>query len=139
MSQPRSEDSKAFKKVSFEFGKYSLRYAWVSQRGYYPEDLDKHNQDAHLEVETFGKDKGIDDCAYFAVYDGHGKTGDLCSIFTRDRMPKMLAEEIAKDHTAIDKAHNTTFVKINELLHQCAEIDDSMSGTTASTLHPKLC
>ena len=96
MSQPRSEDSKAFKKVSFEFGKYSLRYAWVSQRGYYPEDLDKHNQDAHLEVETFGKDKGIDDCAYFAVYDGHGKTGDHCAIFTRDHLAGAIVDAIAE-------------------------------------------
>ena len=96
MAQARSEDSKAFKKIAFEFGGYKLRYAWVSQRGYYPEDLDKHNQDAHVEVEKFGKDEGIHDSAFFGVFDGHGKTGDHCAIFARDTMPKKLVEELVK-------------------------------------------
>ena len=97
MSQQRSEDSKAFKKISFEFGGFKLRYAWVSQRGYYPEDLDKHNQDAHVEVENFGKDKGIADTAFFGVFDGHGKTGDACAIFARDHMPDLLVGKINEE------------------------------------------
>ena len=96
MSQNRSEDSKAFKKIHFEFGAYKLRYAWVSQRGYYPEDLDKHNQDAHVEVENFGKAQGLSDAAFFAVYDGHGKTGDHCAMFTRDKMPDMFVNQLVK-------------------------------------------
>ena len=92
----RSDDSKAFKKVSFEFGNYKLRYAWVSQRGYYPEDLDKHNQDAHVEVENFGKEQGIKDAAFFGVFDGHGKTGDISAGFVRDNLPTLLAQELGK-------------------------------------------
>jgi len=42
----RQEDSKAFKKIAFEFGNFKMRYAWVTMRGYYPEELDKANQDA---------------------------------------------------------------------------------------------
>ena len=95
-AQQRSEDSKAFKKIAFEFGGFKLRYAWVSQRGYYPEDLDKHNQDTHVEVENFGADAGIKDAAFFAVYDGHGKTGDHCAIFARDHMPGLFVKELAK-------------------------------------------
>ena len=52
----RQVDSVAFKKLSFKFGGYKARYAWVSQRGYYPEDLDKANQDTHAEIEDFGAD-----------------------------------------------------------------------------------
>ena len=43
----------AFKKVPIRFGNYKLRYAWVSQRGFYPDEPDKANQDAHVEVENF--------------------------------------------------------------------------------------
>ena len=96
MSQQRSDDSKAFKKITFEFGSYKCRYAWVSQRGYYPEDLNKANQDAHIEVEAFGKSQGLPEAAFFGVFDGHGKTGDHCANFTRDHMPNMLVNEIVK-------------------------------------------
>lgn len=96
MAQARSEDSKAFKKINFKFGNYKLRYAWVSQRGYYPEDLDKANQDAHWEVENFGNEHGISDCAYFAVYDGHGKTGDHCAGFARDNIHLEFAKQLGK-------------------------------------------
>ena len=98
MSQQRSEDSKAFKKVSFTFGSYKLRYAWVSQRGYYPEDLDKHNQDAHVEVEQFGCADDIQDAAFFGVFDGHGKTGDVCAIYTRDTMPSLFVSKLVEVH-----------------------------------------
>jgi hypothetical protein len=95
-AQARSEDSKAFKKVTFEFGSFKLRYAWVSQRGSYPEDLDKANQDAHREVENFGKASGIMDTAFFGVFDGHGKTGNYCAEFTRDHMPELLEQHLVK-------------------------------------------
>lgn len=42
----RQDDSKAFKKIAFDFGKFKIRYAWVTMRGYYPEEPDKANQDA---------------------------------------------------------------------------------------------
>ena len=104
MSQNRSEDSKAFKKVQFAFGGYKLRYAWVSQRGYYPEDLDKANQDAHAEFEDFGKAKGIEDAAFFAVFDGHGKTGDHCAIYARDHIPDAFCNKIAEVRAAREAA-----------------------------------
>jgi len=97
MSSNRSDDSKAFRKLAFAFGSYKIRYAWVSQRGYYPEDLDKANQDQHVEVENFGQASlGLEDCHFFGVFDGHGKTGDLCAIFARDHMPGKLVEQIQK-------------------------------------------
>ena len=39
--------------ITYKLGEtgITLRYAYLSQRGYYPEDLDKHNQDQHVEVE----------------------------------------------------------------------------------------
>ena len=155
MSPPRSEDSKAFKKISFEFGGYKLRYAWVSQRGYYPEDLDKANQDQHAEFDNFGmssksdswknhkeadKDAGIEDCHFFGVFDGHGKTGDKCAIFARDHLPQRLVEELSTRAdavktpgtctNAIKDAYKAAFTSVNQMLHD-DNIDDTMSGTTA--------
>jgi len=110
----RSEDSKAFKKVTFEFGSFKLRYAWVSQRGYYPEDLDKANQDAHREVENFGKASGIMDTAFFGVFDGHGKTGNYCAEFTRDHMPELLEQHLVKEAKAAQALMKTADAPIAE-------------------------
>ena len=89
---PRSEDSKAFKKTAFEYGNFKIRYAWVSQRGYYPEDMNKANQDSHIEVENFAESEGVQDCALFCVFDGHGSTGDSCAQFARNEIPPALAK-----------------------------------------------
>ena len=132
----RSEDSKAFRKISFEFGGYKLRYAWVSQRGYYPEDLDKANQDAHMEVEAFAVDQGVKDCAFFGVFDGHGKTGDHCAHFARDHIHVTLATELGKAGASVDNAFKAAFESVNTRLHASTEVDDTMSGTTASTSRP---
>lgn len=57
----------------------SLLFAASSQRGYYPSDRDKANQDAYInglsfESSLFGK--GM----IFGVFDGHGDKGDKCAI-----------------------------------------------------------
>ncbi len=44
-----------------------LNIAWVSQRGFYPESLDKENQDAFFIGKEFGDDKRH---ALFGVFDG---------------------------------------------------------------------
>ena len=53
MSKSRAESCPAVKKLQFAFGDYKVRYAWVSQRGFYPDDLTKANQDSHVEVASF--------------------------------------------------------------------------------------
>lgn len=134
----RSEDSKSFRKVVFEFGGYKIRYAWVSQCGYYPEDPNKANQDAHVELENFASSEGLKDMTLFGVFDGHGKTGDTCAHFARDLLPTTLARELgnmAEKGALLDiaSAYRTAFVEVNSKLHERADCDDSMSGTTAST------
>jgi hypothetical protein len=75
-------------------GGLRLRYAYFSQKGYYPDDPHKANQDAYSVVERFGARESND--AFFGVYDGHGRDGDLCAQFARDNMPKCLARNINK-------------------------------------------
>eukprot|EP00538_Stauroneis_constricta_P006489 CAMPEP_0119563802 /NCGR_PEP_ID=MMETSP1352-20130426/24788_1 /TAXON_ID=265584 /ORGANISM="Stauroneis constricta, Strain CCMP1120" /LENGTH=740 /DNA_ID=CAMNT_0007612471 /DNA_START=425 /DNA_END=2644 /DNA_ORIENTATION=+ len=72
-------------------GGLRLRYAFLSQRGYYPDDPHKPNQDAYSISTRFGNQ---DTDAHFAVYDGHGRDGDLCAQFARDKMPSYLTRHI---------------------------------------------
>ena len=73
----------------FPLGKtgYSLRYAYLSQRGYYPEDLYKANQDAFKIVENFG---GNSETILLGVFDGHGPAGHHCAAFARGSLPENL-------------------------------------------------
>jgi serine/threonine protein phosphatase PrpC/CRP-like cAMP-binding protein len=75
-------------------GGLRLRYAFLSQKGYYPDDPHKPNQDAYSITERFGPRESND--AMFAVYDGHGRDGDLCAQHARDHVPTMLAKNVAK-------------------------------------------
>mmetsp|Transcript_6290 Transcript_6290/g.8336 ORF Transcript_6290/g.8336 Transcript_6290/m.8336 type:complete len:1062 (-) Transcript_6290:158-3343(-) len=114
-----------------DYGKYGIDYAFVSQRGYYPDAPDKANQDSYCIVTNLFGDpkKGL-----FAVLDGHGKDGDLCSIFCKNQLPVNF-EKFVKDnedtHAGMTKAFTTTNVE----LHKAPKIDDSLSGTTAIAVY----
>jgi serine/threonine protein phosphatase PrpC/CRP-like cAMP-binding protein len=75
-------------------GGVKMRYAFLSQRGYYPDDPHKPNQDAYSITDHFGDSRSQD--AFFAVYDGHGRDGDLCAQFARDKMTGYMAKNIKK-------------------------------------------
>ena len=110
---------------------YTLKYAWQSQRGYYPESLDKNNQDACKIVKNFNGEANI---GYFGVYDGHGSYGDKVSGFVRDRIPRLLIKAIGKTPAAdasFDDKFSRAHERCNELCHQAPNFDDASSGTTA--------
>ncbi len=129
-------------------GGLRIRYAYVSQKGYYPDQLDKANQDAYSVVEKFGPNDSND--AFFAVFDGHGELGDHCAQFARDKLPVYLNRhinraklreakkasgrdnnfaniELSKDQ--MQKACTRAHVECNNAMHQA--LDDRLSGTTA--------
>jgi serine/threonine protein phosphatase PrpC/CRP-like cAMP-binding protein len=139
------------------FGGVSVRYAYLSQRGYYPDDAYKANQDSYSVTHNFSGRKSD---AFFGVYDGHGRDGDKCSQFARDHLPPMTAKivdkvmmdrenaasndanndgddnatvDLSKDvlQNAITKAH----VECNKKMHACQDLDDSLSGTTSISLY----
>ena len=62
----------------------TLRYAYLCQRGYYPEDLYKANQDAYKISTQWPQDKQPQ--IFFGIFDGHGSEGDACSYFV-SRLP----------------------------------------------------
>jgi len=115
----------------FPLGKtgYSLRYAYLSQRGYYPEDLYKNNQDSFKIVESFG---GNPETILLGVFDGHGSDGDSCSYFVRDHIEEHLKATMKKYPDDFERAYKEAFVNVNNQMHE-QDFDDSMSGTTAIT------
>ncbi|ETW07835.1 AGC protein kinase [Aphanomyces invadans] len=109
---------------SFVSGDYKISYAYVSLRGYYPDSINKPNQDAYVCKPTFHNE-----CSFFGVFDGHGTTGDKCAQYARDVVPTLLQQHLTKNietTEALTRAH----VDANTMMHS-APFDDSMSGTTA--------
>lgn len=126
---------------TIETGGVRMRFAYLSQRGKYPDDPDKPNQDAYCIKHNFTNQ--MED-AFFGVFDGHGKDGHGCAQFTRTHLPALVERFIEKGkaranqppnsdlsrdqtHAALTKAH----VECNKHLHKNTHIDDSLSGTTA--------
>eukprot|EP00195_Chlamydomonas_chlamydogama_P010756 CAMPEP_0202906016 /NCGR_PEP_ID=MMETSP1392-20130828/37031_1 /ASSEMBLY_ACC=CAM_ASM_000868 /TAXON_ID=225041 /ORGANISM="Chlamydomonas chlamydogama, Strain SAG 11-48b" /LENGTH=1079 /DNA_ID=CAMNT_0049594355 /DNA_START=194 /DNA_END=3430 /DNA_ORIENTATION=- len=106
---------------------FTLRYAFVSQRGYYPDSPDKANQDSLCIHPHFG---GDGEQALFCVFDGHGEYGTQCSQFARDKVPENLLNN-AQLAVSPEIAYHRAMVLTNNQLHRVPDVDDSMSGTTA--------
>ena len=139
---PRFESSEG--SISLNLGKLKIRYAYVSQRGIYPDDEFKRNQDSYSVTTNFN-DSPHD--AFFGVYDGHGRYGDFCSKFTSKHLPSLIAKQISTkqekcniddavetkeeiSEELIESACATAHKQCNRALHK-SQIDDSLSGTTA--------
>lgn len=120
---------------------YSLKYCYVSQRGYYPQSPHKANQDSYLVCENVGGDTGTH---LFGVFDGHGETGDACSFFAADKFPTCLEKQLASvggakafEEEGMEKIFVKSFIDTNRLLRRAKNIDDSLSGTTGITVTVK--
>ena len=61
---------------------YTLQYAYVSQRGLYPDAPNKQNQDAFVALPAFG---GAPADHLFGVFDGHGEKGTQCAEFAAEK------------------------------------------------------
>ena len=78
----RVEEADAVYQWPFGSSGVTLRFAWVSMRGYYPGEPEKTNQDAYKVVPSFGGD----DKMLMGVFDGHGDAGTECACFVRDHL-----------------------------------------------------
>uniref|UniRef100_A0A7S4AAN9 cGMP-dependent protein kinase n=1 Tax=Pseudo-nitzschia australis TaxID=44445 RepID=A0A7S4AAN9_9STRA len=142
-------------------GGLRLRYAYLSQRGYYPDSPDKPNQDAYSVMERFGAPDSDD--SLFSVYDGHGMYGDHCAQYARDRLPLYLKKFINKakakearkpevmksienaERKIQDEFDPLDYIELSkdQIQNACTrahiecnkamhqDVDDSLSGTTA--------
>lgn len=126
-SQFLPPDGSRIAKVDSE--KYELRYSYLSQRGYYPDALDKANQDSFCIHTPFGTD--VND-HFFGVFDGHGEFGAECSQFVKRRLCENLLRNSKFNVDPVEACH-ASFLATNSQLHADV-LDDSMSGTTAITI-----
>jgi len=126
------EDHKTFKLTVQGGETVDLPFAYVSQTGYYPDELDKPNQDKLRVQENIG-DKEHQH-AFFGVFDGHGKVGELCANFASHELLKRIVAEdgFAKGDffEAIIQAHVQTNITMHEQ-EKLQAFSDVMSGTTA--------
>lgn len=115
--------------VKIPSGNYELRYSYLSQRGYYPDALDKANQDSFCIHTPFGTNPGDH---FFGVFDGHGEFGAQCSQFVKRKLCENLLRNSRFHMDAVEACH-ASFLTTNSQLH-ADSLDDSMSGTTAITV-----
>ena len=105
-----------------------LRYAFISQRGYYPNEPHKANQDGFSVLPNFNGVKGH---MLLGVYDGHGEVGDYCSRFLTENMPSEVVRQLKKNKQNAKIALRDSLVALNEQMHAQKDFDDTHSGTTA--------
>ncbi|KAL7552012.1 hypothetical protein ACHAWF_015229, partial [Thalassiosira exigua] len=75
-----------------------ISYAALTQRGYYPDDPHKENQDAyHVTSTNFAS--GTSD-AFFAVFDGHGDDGHACARYCQKTLPRSVSQQVKKARAA---------------------------------------
>lgn len=117
------------KVVKVPSGAYELHYSFLSQRGYYPDALDKANQDSFCIHTPFGTSP---DDHFFGVFDGHGEFGAQCSQFVKQKLCENLLRNSRFQMDAVEACH-AAFLATNSQLH-ADMLDDSMSGTTAITI-----
>lgn len=108
---------------------YELRYSYLSQRGYYPDALDKVNQDSFCIHTPFGTDPNDH---FFGVFDGHGEFGAQCSQFVKRKLCENLLRNNKFPVDPVEACH-AAYLSTNSQLHADV-LDDSMSGTTAITV-----
>ena len=100
----------------------SIRYACLSQRGLYPDDLFKANQDRFLVVPKVINEHSI----LLGVFDGHGPDGDHCANYAKTA----LAPEIQRLHRPEGSRASLASVGPRELTR--ASMSESRAGTDMS-------
>lgn len=94
-------------------GELNVRYAYCSQRGYYPNDLMKPNQDAVSICKKFAQ---IDGDLFVAVLDGHGPKGEEFALYGKKHLPSILSKCIRQERAAQHKIRNDKATSPEEVL-----------------------
>jgi serine/threonine protein phosphatase PrpC len=78
---------------------------------------------------------GHADKCLFGVFDGHGHVGEKCARFSMSQLPPAVVSVSEKAFGGSADETKTiltkTFVDVNKKMHMAADIDDTLSGTTA--------
>jgi len=138
-----------------QIGNVTIRHAASSQRGFYPEDVHKPNQDSYSIDNKFS---GACDNSFFAVYDGHGDDGHTCARFAKKKLPMLMtkymrqlriseAQNLARNKgekfvwkpddwpdlnkQQCEEISERAHLKCNEEIHDSDGVLDAFSGTTS--------
>jgi serine/threonine protein phosphatase PrpC len=107
-----------------------VRWATASQRGYYPFEPDKPNQDASKSQVGIANGGNLH---WFSVFDGHGPDGHKCAEYATEHIPTLFVSELSNGgsvKSALEKSHLTT----HEQILTESSIETRQSGTTAISL-----
>lgn len=102
-----------------------------SQKGYYPSNPMKENQDS-FDISICDVDNDDDQEAqhhFFGVFDGHGVHGGRCSQLCKATISNIYEKQLAEGCTtnvALTNAH----IRTHQVLTQSATVDAELSGTT---------
>ena len=102
-----------------------------SQKGYYPSNPMKENQDS-FDIRICDVDNDDDEESqhhFFGVYDGHGVHGGRCSQLCKATISDIYEEQLSEGCTtnvALSKAH----IQTHQVLTQSTTVDSELSGTT---------
>ena len=111
-------------------GSYSITYQYMTQRGHYPDQPFKANQDAVLaKPSLIGGEHHL-----FAVFDGHGECGAETAFFCKSKLPQILCEQEKALREDPQSTIHDALLKVNTELH-ASLFDDSLSGTTACIVY----
>ena len=69
--------------VQLSRSKFTVNYAYTSLRGFYPDALQKSNQDEVCAHQLLADDM---EQLLFAVFDGHGSEGHLCAQYAKNKV-----------------------------------------------------
>lgn len=153
--QKRISGSEKTKTLSI--GDRDIRYAVLTQTGFYPSNMLKPNQDAYSIKHDIGGEERV---SQFVVYDGHGDNGHECAQYAKKKVPKKLDEVSrqlrVKAAQTLAKSKGEKFVfnpktwpaltkeqceqmcskaynQANNLMHNEKNVHSRLSGTTAIT------
>ncbi|EJK70982.1 hypothetical protein THAOC_07616 [Thalassiosira oceanica] len=83
-----------------EGGIIRASYAALTQRGYYPDNPHKENQDAYCVVPS--KFAGGEGDGYFAVFDGHGDLGHDCASFAKQILHAHISAGVKRKRASLN-------------------------------------
>lgn len=104
-----------------------VRYAFLTQRGHYPDQPLKANQDVVIFQSCVQGNPGNH---LWGVLDGHGEFGAECARFAGSKIQLLLDSDKCLSTDARESLRRS-ILAVNEQLHKSSNIDDSLSGTTA--------
>lgn len=136
-------------------GGRKITYAFLTQTGFYPDNMLKPNQDAYSIKHNIGGEEGV---SHFGVYDGHGEEGHQCATYVKSDLVKKIDQFSRRERVKAAKSDaaekgtkfvfnpkiwpaltqeqsermcKNAYVATNEDMHKDKKIPDKLNGTTA--------